>query len=246
VSGVPRTVTYGHGKLMDVYRPPGDGIAPVVLLWHGRGPDERDVLAALAAAAARLGVLACVPDWRSDAPARGRDQLLASLDFTRREAAALGGDPGAIVLAGWSLGGRSAAGVAVSPEAVGGWRPAATVCLGSGFAASPAPTTGKVPLDALLGGGAEPVPFWLAHGTRDRVIGVARSREFAAALTRRGWPARLVELDTDHAGVVMAEYVPQLRRCRPAATGPAASAGLVSARIIAEAAGALPAPPPAP
>jgi hypothetical protein len=101
-------------------------------------------------------------------------------------------------------------------------------------------------LEALLDGGAEPVPFWLAHGIRDRVSGVARSREFAAALTRRGWPARLVELGTDHAGVVMAEYVPQWRRCRPAVTGPAASAGLVSARVIAEAAGALPARAPSP
>jgi dienelactone hydrolase len=167
--------------------------------------------------------------------------LLASLDFTRREAGALGGDPGTIVLAGWSLGGRSAAGVAVSPEAAGGWRPAATVCLGSGFAASPAPTTGKVSLDALLCGDAEPVPFWLVHGIGDRVINVTRSREFAAALAQRGWPVHLVELDTDHAGVVMAEYVPQLRRCRPALTGPAASAGLISARIIAEAAGTIPA-----
>jgi acetyl esterase/lipase len=238
-----RTVRYTGGKLMDVYVPPGTGAAPVVLLWHGRGPDERDVLAALAEATARRGVLVCVPDWRSDAPGRGRDQLLASLEFTRREAGALGGDPGRIVLAGWSLGGRSAAGVAVRPAAAGGWRPAA-VCLGSGFAAAPAPATGSPPLDDLLRGGAAPVPFWLVHGTRDPVVSVARSREFAAALARRGWPARLVEPDTDHAGVVMAEYVPELGRCRPARTGPAAAAGLVSARVLAAAAGGVPSPLP--
>jgi predicted dienelactone hydrolase len=45
---------------------------PVVLLWHGVGPDERDVLEPLARATAALGLMVFVPDWQSDAPDGGR------------------------------------------------------------------------------------------------------------------------------------------------------------------------------
>ncbi|CAK7286121.1 alpha/beta hydrolase [Streptomyces misionensis] len=103
---------YGPGgKLMDVYRPTGTpGPAPVVLLWHGRGPDERDVLAPVARAAAELGVLVLVPDWRPDAPDGGRTHLMESAAFVRQRVAGLGGDPGRVVLAGWSRGGKAAVG----------------------------------------------------------------------------------------------------------------------------------------
>jgi len=51
-------VPYGHGKLLDIYRPDsGGGPAATVLLWHGAGPDERDALAPLAAAAAGHGLI---------------------------------------------------------------------------------------------------------------------------------------------------------------------------------------------
>ena len=59
-------VPYGLGKALDVYRPGNDAVVPVVLLWHGVGPDERDVLGALATAAAERGVMVLVPDWRRD------------------------------------------------------------------------------------------------------------------------------------------------------------------------------------
>jgi len=58
---VERGVAYGHGKLLDIYRPdsgsgPAGGPAPTVLLWHGAGPDERYALAPLAVAAASHGL----------------------------------------------------------------------------------------------------------------------------------------------------------------------------------------------
>ncbi|MGW2788142.1 hypothetical protein ACWC3X_44530 [Streptomyces populi] len=64
---------YGaSGKLLDVYQPAGaSGPVPAVLLWHGRVPDERDVLAPVAGAAAELGVIVLVPDRRPDAPDGG-------------------------------------------------------------------------------------------------------------------------------------------------------------------------------
>ena len=100
---------YRPGRLTDVFRLPGSNGAPVVLLWHGSGPDEREVLAPLAAGIARLGPLVLVPDWRSDDPVIGPVELVDSIAFARATAGELGGDPGRIVLAGWSLGANAAA-----------------------------------------------------------------------------------------------------------------------------------------
>ena len=101
--------------------------------------------------------------------------------------------------------------------------------------------TGGAPLEDLAATGAlapAPVPFWLVHGTEDATVPVAAAREFAALLARRGWPVRLEEQPTDHAGVIGTEYDPSARRCVPATAGPAVAAGRLSARMIAEAAGA--------
>jgi hypothetical protein len=50
---VERGLDYGQGKLADVYWPETDTPTPLVLLWHGIGVDERDVLAPLATAVGR-------------------------------------------------------------------------------------------------------------------------------------------------------------------------------------------------
>jgi len=185
---------------------------------------------------AGYGLTVVVPDWRSDAPDGGGAHLLASLAFARERAAALGGiGEDAIVLAGWSRGGRAAAAVAVRPEAVGGWRPLGVVCLGAAYTRD-APTTGGSPIADLAATGAAPVPFWLVHGTYDTVVPVQASREWAALLAQQGWPVRFEEQPTDHAGVIGTEYDENARRCRPASPGPAVAAGRLSARMIAEAA----------
>jgi predicted esterase len=229
-------VPYGEGKLLDIYTPLAHELPSVVLLWHGIGADERDVLAPLASAAAALGVTVLVPDWVSCSPDGGRAQLLASLNFTRE----LAGPDRRVVLAGWSRGGKSAAALAVNPAVVGGWQPASVVCLAPGFR-KPAPTTGSsVPAD-LARTAAPPVPFWLVHGTKDPVVPPSQSREFAALLAQRGWPVRLDEPPTDHSGVVMAEYDPGLGRSRPATSAPALEAGRLAARLLhAAAAGQRP------
>ena len=232
----------GDGKVLDVYRPrrikASAGPEPAALLWHGVGLDERDVLEPLACATAALGLMVFVPDWRSDAPDGGRAHLLGSVRYTRQQAPLLGGSADAIVLAGWSRGGKAATGIAVNPTAVRGWRPAAVVCLASGFS-TPAPTTGTSPAADLGRGHVTPVPFWLVHGNRDPVVSITQSREFAAMLTKRGWPVQFEELPTDHAGVVMAEYYPAAGRCRPARDSQAIKAGRRTAQILQSAARAI-------
>ncbi|MDT0449315.1 alpha/beta hydrolase [Streptomyces hesseae] len=235
------TVTMPHGKALDVHRPaPGAVRPPVVLLWHGVGPDERDVMRPLAEAVAREGLLVLVPDWRSDEPDGGRAQLLASLEFARARAAELGGDPGRFVLAGWSAGGSAAVGVALRPDIAGGPRPAAVVSIASRYDL-PNRTTGTVPLADLadLTDLAETsvVPISLVHGTADALIPAERSQELRDALAARHWPVLLEEPVTDHAGVIMTEYDPAAGRCRPSEDPGVLTAGRTTARTIARAAG---------
>jgi predicted esterase len=225
---VSHGVPYGCGQMLDIYRIPD---APVVLLRHGVGGNERDRLEPLARATAALGVTLYVPDWQARTPDGGRAELLASLAFTREQVSSAGGDDGAIVLAGWSRGGKAAAGLALNPAPAHGWRPAAVVCLGSGHQ-NPAPTTGNSVLTDLEQSTAAPVPFWLVHGIHDPVVNVSQSREFAALLAARGWPVQLREVPTDHAGVVMSCYDPDLQRCRQTTDPATLDAGYLSARVI--------------
>lgn len=233
---VQRGVEYWGGKLLDIYRPPaGAGVPrPTVLLWHGVGTD-REVLEPLAReVAGTYGLTVVAPDWRSDDPDGGRRHLLASLGFTRARAESLGGlGEDAVILAGWSRGGKCAAAIAVCPGAVGGWRPKSVVALGSGYLRE---SPFGAPAEILADCDADPVPFWLVHGTEDQVVPVARSRDWAAQLAKRGWPVRLTELRTDHAGVIGTEYDQRLRRCVPSAGEGAVTGRRMSAMMIAEAA----------
>jgi acetyl esterase/lipase len=208
----PEAVEYLPGRLADVYPAP-DG-SPVLLLWHGSGGDERDVLRPLASAVAAAGVAVVVPDWRLYSPDLGRRELLASLEYALSYAADFGGDQGRVALAGWSAGAAAAAGLTLRPEVYGGWRPVGLAGLAGAYGMW-APTTGSAPLDDAATTDTPPVPVRLAHGTRDEVVGVESSRSFADALRARGWPVTLDEPAVDHAGAVLTEYDPSIRRCRP-------------------------------
>ncbi|GAA1912020.1 alpha/beta hydrolase [Streptantibioticus ferralitis] len=243
--GVTHTVSHGtDGKQIDVYLPAAGGgdDVPTVLLWHGRGPDERDMLGPLARQVVRRGLIALVPDWRSDAPDGGRRHLLESLEFAREHVPGYGGRSDRIVLAGWSAGAPAAMGVALRPELVGGWRPMAVVGIASRYD-WPARTTGSRPLDDLAATTAAPVPVWLVHGSADSIMESRYSREFALALKDRGWPVQLEEPATDHAGAALTEYDPELGRCRAARSSHAVEGGLLTARVLARAAGLADASP---
>ncbi|SOB80003.1 alpha/beta hydrolase [Streptomyces sp. 1331.2] len=236
----PEVVPYADGRLLDVHRPaagaPGAaGPAPVVLLWHGRGPNERDVLRPLAREAAGLGLLVLVPDWNADQPDGGSAELLASLAQAHRMAAGFGGDPSRFVLAGWSSGGREAVAVATHPSTAAELRPTAAVGIASRYS-DPAVTTGGAPLDQLAAG-PSPVPLWLVHGTADEIVDIGHTRQLNAALTTQLSTVRNLELPTDHAGVVMTSYSPEARRCLPATAADTLAAGRRTAAVLAEAAG---------
>jgi len=220
---------YRPGRLTDVFRPPGSVGAPVVLLWHGSGPDERDVLAPLAAGIAGLGPLVLVPDWRSDDPVVGPVELVDSITFARTTAGELGGDPGRIVLAGWSLGAGAAAAVAERPSIADGWHPSGLVGLAGSYGASP--FDGHPDAGDLVGGGGRPA--LVAHGTEDPVVPPTGSVAAAGRLAEAGWRVVLRQLDTDHAGIIGTEYNPWRKRCVPT-TDPGRLAMLESvARAVA-------------
>ncbi|MEV0931984.1 alpha/beta hydrolase [Streptomyces phaeochromogenes] len=230
-TAVMDTVRYSSdGQLLDIHRAAAAD-APTVLLWHGRGPAERDVLGALAAEVARLGATVIVPDWHPDAPDGGRPHLEASLRFTWDYVR----DPAKVVLVGWSLGGRAAMATALRPDPPEGWRPAAVVGIAARYN-QPEPLLG-LPSPMAVCAAAPPLPIHLVHGTADRVCDFANAQEFQAVLAACGRPAPLTVLTTDHSGAVMAEYASELGRCRPAHSGSAHREGLRTARVIAEAAG---------
>ncbi len=207
---------YRPGRLVEVVRLPGTRDAPVVLLWHGSGFDERDALVPLARAVAAYGTVAIVPDWRSDDLRVGADELLASIDFALAHAPGLGGDPGRLVLAGWSLGASAVADIALHPDIAGGWHPSAVVGLGGGYDRTPFPRgrPGRDPMVAGTVGGAGR-PALVAHGTADHLIPVERSAVGAGGLAEAGWRVVLRQVDTDHAGVIGTVYDRQLKRCVP-------------------------------
>ncbi|MFF3747437.1 alpha/beta hydrolase [Streptomyces kronopolitis] len=234
-----RGLVYGSssGKRLDAYRPlNAPGPLPVVLLWHGIGPDERDILEPLARAAAGHGLLALVADWRSDAADGGRAHLLESLAFAREEAGGLGGDGRPCVLAGWSAGAGAALGVALRPESTGGRRPRAVVGL-AGHYGLPARTTGTAPLTDLAAGRNPGVPVHLVHGSGDTVLPARHSHDLADALRAAGAAVTLREPDTDHAGVIMTEYDATANRCVPTTAEHALRAGRAAAGLLAEVAG---------
>ncbi|MCT9090040.1 carboxylesterase family protein [Streptomyces sp. ASQP_92] len=223
-------------QLLDVYRPRSPrATTPAVLLWHGMGPDMRSEVGPLAEETASHGLTVFVPDWRSDSPDGGRAHLTASLRYVRENAAGFGADPERLVVAGWSAGAGAAIGTALRPDLLDGSLPKAVVGI-AGLYWRPARSTGSVPLEDLARAAGRRVPVVLVHGTADTQVECRHSRDFLAALDEREWPAALHEPETDHAGVIMTAYDPDLGRCVPTADADALRAGRATARLIAEAA----------
>lgn len=200
-------IEYGLGQSLDLYDPEHPRGSVTVLLWHGSGPDERDVMEPLAQQIAAAGVPTVVPDWNGNDGGEGKHHLAASLAFVRDFTARTGLDR--VVLAGWSLGANAALDVVLLTTVLGGWRPAAFVGLSGGFDHSPFRGTGtpRTP--------APSVPLLLIHGSADEVVPVTRARAAFEDLRDRGWEVELREVETDHAGAIGTVYDPARHRCVP-------------------------------
>lgn len=191
------TVEYAPGRLADVF---GEHSRRTALLWHGKQPDARAAVRPLAELVAAHGVQVVVPDWNSHHDDAGRADLLGSVRFARERAA----DADGLILAGWSMGGVAAAGLAIHASRYGvGF--CHVVCLAGAFMVAD-PISGQDPVAGLPGG--RRCPITLLHGTSDDVVPVTASREFAAALAHHQWPVELGELSADHGSIAGATYDP--------------------------------------
>ena len=199
-------IEYAPGRLIDSY---GPAAATTVLLWHGSGPNEREVLAPLATAVADRGVRVLVPDWDSTSPDGGRADLLRSVKFAREGGA---GSDSRLVVAGWSLGGTAAASLAINARKLG-LDSVPAVCLAGAFGRTD-PLSGQ-PFASFEPSNRTPGSIRLLHGTQDDIVHIEGSRAFAKVLRSAGWEADLTELDTDHAGIVGAGFVADRSRCIP-------------------------------
>jgi acetyl esterase/lipase len=201
-------IAYGCGQSLDIYEPGHPGGSAALLLWHGRGPNERDVLEPLAERIAAAGVATIVPDWSRDDGGGGKHDLGASLAFIRELSARNGF--GRVVLAGWSLGANAGLDVVLRMTFLGGWRPAAFIGISGGFDESPyrEPNSSGVVVDPSL-------PLLLIHGSHDEIVPVERARITFESLRRAGWDVTLREIGTDHAGGIGTVYDPAAQRCVP-------------------------------
>jgi predicted esterase len=202
-------IGYGFGQSLDIYRPQHPRGEVGLLLWHGSGPNERDVMEPLARSIATAGVLTIVPDWNSGDGGRGRHHLCASLAFVRDASESMGLTR--LVLVGWSLSASAGLDVIRMCTTLGGWRPDAFVGISGGFDDSPYSEVESSTVTVLPS-----VPLLLIHGSSDEVVPVERSRSTLQDLRSGGWDVELREVDTDHAGTIGTVYDFDRRRCLPA------------------------------
>jgi acetyl esterase/lipase len=188
------TQEYAPGRLVDIH---GDGQDGVVLLWHGRGPNERAALAPLARLITRSDVRVLAADWDSTAADHGHSDVLGSLRYAWSTAADLGIDPAAVAVVGWSLGATAALSLALESDG-----PAHTVLLapGDGPRAISAVTGATLPVVFPAPGDRRTID--VLHGSRDDIAHPALVHGLAARLRASGWAPTVTELPVDHSGIV--------------------------------------------
>lgn len=226
-SDVPgKTLEYAPERKIDIY---GERSPNTLLLWHGRGPNERDVLAPLASLVAARGVRVLLPDWDSTKPDGGRSDLLQSVKFARE----YDDEPDSqLVVAGWSLGGTAAASLALNARRLGlEFVPA--VCLAGAFQTTD-PLSGA-PFASIVPSPRSPGSIRLIHGTKDDIAVVEGAKEFATVLNHAGWHTEFLELSTDHAGIIGTQFEDDRQRCVPSRSPAVREAVEAVADVLVEA-----------
>ena len=120
---VQKDLAYAAGSQhqADVYRPVSGGARPIVVFLYGGGwrYGTKDEYAYIGAALAREGLVAVIPEYRHFPTASLPDILndnAAAVAWTIANAAALGGDPRRVVVAGHSSGAWAAAMLGLDPK----------------------------------------------------------------------------------------------------------------------------------
>lgn len=213
----PRSVDFAPTLSLDVYPPLDAGEpAPVVVFFYGGTwrDGEREAYRFVGNALAESGALVIIPDYRKYPQVRFptfMDDAARAVAWAHANAAAHGGDPGHIVLAGHSAGGHIAALLAtdrsylrragVPDRAIGGlvglagaydFLPSEDEDLVAIFGADPDQQARSQPVNFVSGN--EP-PTLLLHGTGDRLVEVRNSRRFAQSLTAHDVDVELIELE---------------------------------------------------
>jgi dienelactone hydrolase len=207
----------------------------VALIWHGRGVNGAHWMLSLADRVAASGVLALAADWSSEADDHGRSDLMASLHVARETAQRHGRDPDSVVVAGWSLGGTAAAGLALHAEQLG---------IGLGGVVLIAPGDGPraidgisgVPLPGLVPPGEGRCGIDLVYGDRDASATPDLVTGLELRLRSAGWRTSLHELDTDHEGIVGTRFDERTEQYLPSRAADAVHAVDAVAAIIVDAA----------
>lgn len=214
------TLEYRPGLSMDVF---GDEGAPAVLLWHGSGPREREVLHPLARSIAAAGVRVHVPDWDSTAPDMGRLDLLASLQHVGATAADL-------TLVGWSLGGTAAVSAAI--DGCGdGWHVRGAVGLAAALNHTD-PLTG-LDLARRLRERTVRVPVRLLQGSEDDIVRADEERVVAEHAARVGSDLTFTVIPGDHATIVGTRFDEGRDLCVPTNDPAALNAMRAATELVA-------------
>lgn len=219
---------------IDVYGPPSSpGTAPVAIFFYGGSWDSgrRQDYGWAARAIAAQGFLTLVPDYRLFPEVQFPsflDDGARAVRWAVDHAAALGGDPGRIVLIGHSAGAYNAAMLALDTRylAAAGVKPGVV----KAFAGLSGPYD-FLPLDGPITrqtfGGAPDLeatqptryargdapPAFLATGDKDTTVRPRNTRKLAAALRDRGGKVEERHYaDLDHAGTVLALSRPFRRK----------------------------------
>lgn len=219
-----------HGLSLDVYRAQGAAVgrAPVVVFFYGGAwqHGERAQYRFVGRRLARNGILAIVADYRTW-PRAGfpafMDDAARAVAWTRANAAAQGGDPSRLFLAGHSAGAQIAAllgtdkrylasaGVDVRDIAgvIGLSGPYDFDISGELVPIFGPPAQWPRAMAANFVDGDEP-PFLLVHGDHDKRVWLQNSQELAGKLTARNESVSLLVLPGgSHFATVSALYDPK-------------------------------------
>lgn len=229
------TEEYAPGRLLDVH---GDG-GPVVLLWHGRGASSRQVLARLGELAAGHGLTVVIPDYDPGDADGGRSDLLRSLRWARDTAVDAGQDPDTITIAGWSLGGVAALGLALVARRLG---------VGVGHLVLVAPADGpravdpfsEQPLPTPMRPGAGHCHVDVVYGEADTITPPDMVCGLELRLRSAGWSTSLHAVDGDHGEIVGATYDERRDAFVPSSSTRAVHDATLVADILAAAATSSP------